>query len=111
VAADLAEFARSWRATGVRYWSESSRALDQSGEVRWEDLGRASGDDVLAHVADVGLPALAVELEGKLCRSCARVEAERREHLRKLAFIGAVAASPGRDERAEEEFQLQAVAA
>jgi hypothetical protein len=107
VAKELRDFPASWRAVGVESWSESDYAIDSGGEVRFEDRHYAQGAGQLAHCADVILPELALELEGR-CQDCARAEAARLGHLRKLVFVGVLAdfRASGRDERAEEEFEL-----
>lgn len=103
VAAELRGFSVRWRASGVECWS----AYPMVG-----DYGRQDGSAMLAAVADTELPALAIALEGKLCRRCAREEAERQGLALKLAFLGCLTGlASGRDERAEEEFNLGAVAA
>lgn len=113
IAQELREFPAFWRSIGVESWSESKYAIDLNGEPAFGDYQHADGSSQLAFTADVGLPALALELEGTFCRWCAVAVAERTAHRTKLVFVALLASlmPSGRDERAEEEFQLQAVAA
>lgn len=113
IAQELREFPAFWRALGVEGWAESKWALDEHGAVQFGDYHSASGASQLAVTADVALPALALELEGKFCRWCSHEVAEGTAHRTKLVFIALLKSlmPSGRDERAEEEFELQAVAA
>lgn len=111
IAAELREFPAFWRCIGVEGWAAHGRVLADRPYL--EDLAEATGASQLAFVADDGLPALALELEGKCCRWCALDVARERVGQQLLVYVGVLASfvSSGRDERAEEEFQLQAVAA
>lgn len=109
IAEELRTYAPKWRAWSIEgeidYLAKSGRPAD-AGRMD-ENAGR-----LVAHCAEEDLPALAAELTG-LCRCCARRAAESFTRTRQLAFIGLLRAfrSTGRDERAQEEFQFQAVAA
>lgn len=105
VADAMVTFPAETRATGLRYWSERAR-LDGAGMVPWEDRDDADGTRWVGYRVDIDVPAFALELTARLCPGCARKEAERQGLVRLLVFIGCVGASPGRDERALEEWEL-----
>lgn len=70
-------------------------------------------DRYVAYCADLDLPALATELEGRLCQWCARRATRGFLTTRRLVFEALLAEyrTTGRDERAEEEFELARCAA
>jgi hypothetical protein len=112
VAGELRDFATRWRTAGVEGWASTSYALDERGQVRPHDADRADGSSLLAYCADTYLPALALELEGRLCPICAEAEAARLGLLTKLIFLALVSAARSESmERPWEEFELARCAA
>jgi hypothetical protein len=101
VAAEVLSFAPHWRAAVY-----NGCAPPDASEMRGRE------DSMVAYCADLDLPALALELIERLCRTCAEDRAEQFLALRARVYLALLAGfrSTGRDERAEEEFQLRAVA-
>lgn len=100
VAEELRDYGVKWRAI-------TFQVIDRTSDP-WElqDAGARQVDYRL----DEDLMTLGLELTQKLCRGCAEVKARAWLWTRKLVFIGVLAAATGRDERAQEEFNLGAAA-
>jgi hypothetical protein len=111
VAAELRTWTPSIRAEHLRH--EEAYAAKYPPTAPGPRELNENSDRYVAYCADIHLPALALELDSQLCWCCAYGVARRFVHLRRLVFEGLLAdfRTSGRDERAEEEFQLQTVAA
>ena len=98
VAEELRDYPARWRAAVYQHVTAPVDPLELEERERRQ----------VGHAIDEDLAALALELTGKLCRWCAEEQALRFLSLRKLVFVGLLGSfrASGRDERAEEEFEL-----
>lgn len=111
IAAELRTWAPERRAEHFRHEEEyAARYPGTAPSLR--EVGDLA-DRYVAYCAEVHLLRAASELDAGLCWSCAYDAAHRSLHLRRLVFEGLLAgfATSGRDERAEEEFELARCAA
>ena len=109
VAAELRTWTPSIRAEHFRHEEEYAAKFPTTAPGPREL--KSGAEAYAAYCADLHLPTLALELDSQLCWCCAYDAARRFVHLRRLVFEGLLAACGGKDQRAEEEFELARCAA